>query len=148
MYDGMKIAYGYRCTQEDLAGLGADKVYLDTNRKRPERDAMLALGLRPGDVVLVRYLRHLGGSPVADRVWRDKIEAKGASVEVVPPKPGPIGRPRDTGKLPPEHEPAARAIWLSDGAEVVRLERIRELVGHAVGKGLLVGRFGVPNNPK
>lgn len=148
MYGGMKIAYGYKCAKEDLAGLGADKVYIDTHRKRPQRDAMLQLDVREGDQVLVRYLRHLGGSPVADRVWREKIEARGARVVVVPPEPGAVGRPKDTGKLPPEHEPAARAIWLSDGAEVVRLERIRDLVGHAVGKGLLVGRFGVPSNPK
>lgn len=149
MYGGMITAYGYRCTAADLAYLEADQVMIDSKPERPSRDAMLRLQARgPGDEVRLMYLRHLGGSPVADRVWREKIEAKGVKVTVVPPMSAPTGRPKDNGKLPPEHEDAARVVWLGQGVETVRLAQIEDLVGHPVGKGLLVHRFGVPSNPK
>lgn len=129
--------------------MGAETIYLDTKRSRPERDAMLgALGLRQGDELLLLYERHLGGSPVADRVWREKVEALGVKITICPPPKGAPGRKPDHGSLPPEHEAEARARWLGDGTEMSRLRAVERLVGHPVGKGLLAWRFGVPSNPK
>lgn len=137
----MKYAYGYKVTAADLAYLGADRVIIDTDRKRKNRQDMIRLKLRKGDTLALMYLRHLGGSPVADRVWREKVEAKGVTVEIKTPPPKPKGRPHDYKKLPREYEMAVRAIWQGDGTEAVRLDTIREIVGHPVGKGLLDARF-------
>jgi hypothetical protein len=145
----MKIGYGYKRQSADLTAAGAEKVYIDLSKSRPFRDEMLQFQIREGDEVLVLYLRDLGGSPVADRVWREKIEALGATVtECRPVKPvRRVGRPEKiewangTAKT-------VRALWHGYGTETVRLASIAGLLGYEVGKGLLNGRFGPPSNPK
>ena len=149
MFGGMKIGYGYNVAATAFEHLGCDKLFIDTDRARPLRDHMIeAAGIRKGDTLVLLYLRHLGGSPVADRVWSERVEDMGVTIEVCPPEPGEVGRPKDNGKLPGDKEPEARALWLGAGTEATRLARVASLVGHPVGKGLLVGRFGVPSNPK
>lgn len=144
----MKIGYGYRRKEAELTEAGAERVFIDFGADRLSRSDML-LCLKPGDEVLVLYLRDLGGSPVADRVWREKVEAKGATVrELRPAKPSrPVGRP---AKFRPTEEQnrLCRAIWLGDDSERVRLRRVGEIMGHEVGKGALVWRYGTPSNPK
>lgn len=145
----MKIGYGYRVNLSAFDNLGCDKVFIDTEKHRPFRDQIIeARGVRGGDTLALLFLRHLGGSPVADRVWREKVEALGVKIEIHPPQAGDVGRPKDNGKLPPDKEAGARLLWLGGGTELTRLSRVAEHVGHAVGKGLLVGRFGTPTSPK
>lgn len=147
----MKLAYGYCRAEADLITTGADKkkIFIDLRRDRPMRDDLL-VAVREGDQVLVLYLRDLGGSPVADRVWREKIEAKGATVvEVRPEKPMlKIGRPLKWEARDPEHELQVRNAWLGGGSETTRLRRASEAAGALLGKGLLTGRYGTPSNPK
>ena len=144
----MKLGYGYRRFEADLVSAGAENIFIDLSRERPMRDDML-LALRPGDEVIVLYDRDLGGSPVADDVWRAKVEAAGAVlVEKRPEKPVKIiGRPKKP-VIPDDKLEAVRAIWLGGGSELTRLRHVAEAVGVQVGKGLLVGRFGSPSNPK
>lgn len=144
----MKLAYGYRRHERDFLGVEPRNIFIDMSRERPLRDDLL-LAVRDGDEVDVLYMRDLGGSPVADRVWREKIEAAGATIiERRPIKPTKqIGRPRDWTP-PKDEESDVRAIWLGGGSERTRLRRVAERVGRELGKGLLVGRFGVPSNPK
>ena len=110
---------------------------------------MIETGLRAGDVVIVLYMRDLGGSPVADRSWRKRIEAMGVKVvERRPEKPAAkIGRPPKV-EWTDDQAANVRAHWLGLGSETARLQRIAEYLGYEVGKGLLTGRFGNPSNPK
>jgi hypothetical protein len=149
MFDGMKIGYGYRRKKTDLEAAGADEVRIDLERTRPKRDELLEFGVRDGDELIVLYFRDLGGSPVADRVWREKFEAKGVTVvECRPDKPAKrIGRPLLVN-WSVEQTAMVRTLWLSVGSEIARLHRVADFCGHEVGKGLLTGRFGTPSNPK
>ncbi len=148
----MKIGYGYRRNAADLTALGAEKVFIDVDRRRSQRDLMLSEGrCREDDEILVLYLRDLGGSPKADIVWREKVEALGATVTerrpVKKPGPGRTGRPKKVNWTE-EQTLGAKSRWLGPGTEAVRLERVEDFIGYKVGKGLLSGRFGVPSNPK
>lgn len=147
----MKLAYGYERAESDLVALGVDpdKVFIDVRRDRPLRDDLLKAA-REGDEVLVLYLRDLGGSPVADRIWRERIEAKGATVVEVRPeaRPRKMGRPRKWEPEDSDQERAVAAAWLGGGSELTRLRRASEAAGQTLGKGLLHGRYGSPDNPK
>jgi len=145
----MKIGYGYRKHTVDLQAAGAERVYIDTDSARPRRAEMMRRGLRAGDTLVLLYLRDLGGSPVADTVWRGKVEALGVTIKIVRPvNVRPVGRPRKFQPTP-EEDAAIRAIWL-DGLETEkrRLQRIADYKRQTVGKGALVWRYGTPTNPK
>lgn len=144
----MKLAYGFKRREADFPDIDPRNIFIDMSRERPLRDDLL-LAARPGDEVVVLFLRDLGGSPKADPIWKAKVEATGATVtEIRPETPtGPIGRPRKW-KPTPDEETAVRNIWLGGGSEIARLRRCAEKAGQELGKGLLVGRFGVPSNPK
>ena len=145
----MKIGYGYKRKTADLTAAGAAKVYIDLAKSRPFRDEMLQFQIRPGDEIIVLYLRDLGGSPVADKVWRARVEALGATVtECRPEKPvRRVGRPEKV-KWSGDTARTVRVMWHGHGTENVRLAAIAGIVGYEVGKGLLNGRFGPPSNPK
>jgi hypothetical protein len=150
MFACMKVGYGYRRKSSDLTAIGAEKVYVDVNRDRPYRADLVTLALRPGDTLLLLYLRDLGGSPVADRVWRERVEALGVTVEVVSldKPPAVMGRPRKF-RPSPEISRLVRGIWLDGSkAEEQRLALIRELTGHEVARGVLNHRYGWPSRPK
>jgi hypothetical protein len=144
------LAYGYCRKTADLAPLGAGKrVYIDHDRKRRERAQMVA-DLRGGEVVRVLYLRDLGGSPVADRIWRERVEAKGATVEEVRPvKPAAvIGRPRKFDPTP-EQDAALRAVWLDEGRSLAdRCQGVIDIYGARVARFSLYRRYGKPGAPR
>lgn len=144
------IAYGYRRSTADLAPLGASAVYIDHDRKRRDRADMLRNGVRRGDVVRVLYLRDLGGSPVADRVWRERIEALGATVEehrpTAPPKP--MGRPAKFNPTP-EQDAACRAVWLDETRSLAeRCQGVADIMGARVARFSLYRRYGKPGAPR
>lgn len=144
------LAYGYRRRSSDLESLGAGKrVYIDHDRKRPER-AQLLRDLRGGEVVRVLYLRDLGGAPKADEVWRQRIEARGATVEEMrPAKPVAVmGRPRKFDPTP-EQEAAIRAVWLDEARSLAdRCQGVIDIYGAKVPRAILYIRYGKPGAPK
>jgi hypothetical protein len=150
MFGCMKVGYGYKRREQDLRDVGAEKVFIDLDRDRAARADMLHIGLRRGDVLVVLYLRDLGGSPVADRVWRERVQALGVTIEIakLEKRPACIGRPR---KFNPNDDEArvVRAIWLDPvESERVRLRRVAEYIGRDVSRGILNGRYGWPTKPK
>lgn len=145
------FAYGYRRTSAQMEPLGAGKrVYVDHDRKRRDRALMLS-DLRRGDVVRVLYLRDLGGSPVADRIWRERIEAKGATVEIHrPEKPSrPAHRPRSVFDPTPEQAEKIRAVWLDETRSLAdRCQAVADVYGRKVSRQVLYHHFGKPGTPK
>ena len=106
--------------------------------------------LHPGDVVRVLYVRDLGGSPVADRVWRERIKAKGATVEEVrPEKPVAVmGRPRKFDPSP-EQEARVREAWLDEARSLAdREQAVADIMGERVTRFALYKRIGKPGAPK
>jgi hypothetical protein len=144
------LAYGYRRATADLAPLGAGKrVYIDHDHRRRDRAQMLD-DLRDGDVVRVLYLRDLGGSPVADRVWLERVEASGATVEEVRP-PKPVKRMGRPSTLDPDAETAERlrVAWLDPARSLAdRMQAVRDILGRDVTRQALYRRFGAPDKPK
>lgn len=143
------VAYGFRRTSDDLGSLGASKLYVDWDRKRRDR-ADLLRDVREGDVVRVLYLRDLGGAPAADIVWRQRIEAKGATVEEIRPdkRPARMGRP---SKLDPDPETEARLreVWLDPTRSLAdRCQAVRDILGHDITRQALYRRFGTPERPQ
>ena len=148
---GTILAYGFKRTSQELAGLGAqDKVYIDHDRKRRDR-AKLIEDLRGGEIVRVLYLRDLGGSPVADRIWRQRIEAKGATVEEVRPERRQQRRGAPSTKFAPtpEQRRAIRAAWLDESRSLAdRCQAVVDIYGRKVSRHLLYYHFGKPGSPK
>lgn len=147
----MMHAYGYRRNPEDLRATGAETIWCDLEPGRYQRAAMMGAGaLRPGDTLILFKLRDLGGSPVADEKWREKIESKGVTIRLIDPPASskPIGRPR---KYSPDSAAARRhwAVWTNgDRSEVDRLTEIAADNGSPVTRQTLNGRYGNPSNPK
>lgn len=146
----MKIGYGYRKRADDLAACGAERIIVDDQPDRPGRGQLVQLVLRPGDTLVLLHLRDLGGSPVADRQWTQRIEGLGVTMQICTPPATPAvkGRPR---QFDPQAEinSRVRSIWL-DGtkSELVRLAEVRELVDAEVSRSTLQGRYGWPSKPK
>lgn len=146
----MKIfAYGYRCTKADLEPLGAgERIYLDGDPERQARRQMMQ-ELGPSCVVRVLYLRHLGGSPKADAIWRERIERKGARVEVHRPAEHPsrkaAHRPRSKFDPTPEQRAEIEDIWLDPTRSLAdRLSAVRAVLGSQVSRQLLYYHIGKP----
>lgn len=143
--------YGYRRDRDDLRKAGAETVWCDLEPGRYQRAAMMRNGaLRPGDTLILFKLRDLGGSPVADEKWREKVEARGVAIKfAAPPETArTIGRPR---KYAPDAAGARRhhAVWTNgDRSEVDRLAEIAADYGAPVTRQTLNGRYGNPTNPK
>lgn len=147
----MMHGYGYRRDPEDLRLAGAETVWSDLDPGRYQRAAMMRQGaLRQGDTLLLFKLRDLGGSPVADEKWREKIEARGVTVQIIdlPEWSKPIGRPRkyDTDSAGARQD---WEIWTNgDRSEIDRLSAIAARYGSPVTRQTLNGRYGNPSNPK
>jgi hypothetical protein len=152
IYSNMKIGYGFRRSAADLKAVGAEKVWIDTSRDRPERSDMFKHGgIREGDTLLLLSLRDLGGSPPADKRWKAQAEAMGVSLEVVTlGKPSArIGAPRKYDPTPDQYL-RHRAIWLDPlgGTYEAKRKQISADYGSELSRGILNGRFGWVGNEK
>ena len=148
----MKIGYGYRRNAKDLTRAGAEKVFIDISRDRPERTDMFKHGgLREGDTLLLLSMRDLGGSPPADRHWQAQAAAMGVSIDVVvlDKPPARMGRPRHYKPTPDQYR-RHRAIWLDPlgGTQEAKRKQISADYGSEVTRGILNGRFGWHGNEK
>lgn len=148
----MKIGYGYRRNAKDLERAGAEKVFIDTSRDRPERSDMFKHGgIRAGDTLLLLSMRDLGGSPPADRHWQAQAAALGVTVEVVAQDkpPARIGRPKLYRPSPDQYR-RHRAIWLDPlgGTYEAKRKQISADYGSELTRGILNGRFGWLGNEK
>lgn len=146
----MIYAYGFKRRSADLEHLGAGKrVFIDHDGKRRERADMIAT-LRGDEIVRVLYLRDLGGSPVADKLWRERIESTGAIVEECRPEksPGVMGRPKKFDPTPEQAE-QIKAIWLDENRSLAdRCQGVIDVWGRKVPRQILYQRFGKPGAPK
>lgn len=142
----MKIGYGFRRNAKDLEALGAEKVWIDISRDRPERSDMFKLGgLREGDTLLLLSLRDLGGSPPADTRWKAEVEKMGVTIEIaqLDKPPARMGRPK-VYKPTPDQFRRHRAIWLDPlgGTYESKRKQISADYGSELTRGILNGRFG------
>ena len=133
----MIIGYGYKRRESDLVAMGADKVFIDTERARPERaEMMIRKYVRQGDTVLVLHMLDLGGTTLASEQFADKIKAAGAAVSLAPGQWDVRGgRPR---KFDPQgdDDDYCRDIWLNEYYTVAtKLEKISERLGYSVPRG-------------
>lgn len=147
----MIIGYGYRRTEAELRALGADRVYIDHDRTRSNRADMMRAGVHRGDIVRALYLRDLGGSPVADRVWLKKIKALGARFEEIRPSTPsrPVGKPAAFVPANEAKDAQMRDIWLDGNeSEAARLIRLADTHGAVVKRNAAIWRYGYPSNPK
>lgn len=154
----MKIGYGYRRQEADLLAAGAEKVYIDISPQRTERNDMFKYGLRewdkksPQDTLILLSLRDLGGSPKADAMMKERIEAMGVIIEVVTlpggKEPGRIGRPKKYDPTP-EQDAQIRKLWLCwHYTEAYKLRRAAEIYGAPVTRGVLFNRYGSMSKPR
>ena len=144
----MNVGYGLNRTEKDLRDAGAEKVCIDTDPKRPLRARMFETGkVRRGDTLILRSIRDLGGSPLADRQWQERCEKMGVEIKIVPngkETARPAHRPR-------AYEPNAddRDTWLNwRFTEASRLEAVNKDRETPVSKGVLNRWYGNPSNPK
>ena len=148
----MKIGYGYQRREADLLEAGAEKAFVDITPERRERADMVRFALQGGDTILLLSERDLGGSPKADAMWRERIEAMGVTIEIAPRKddkpPAKMGRPRRFDPTP-EQDAQCRELWLCwHYTEAYKLRRISEIMGQPVTRGVLFSRYGSMKNPK
>ena len=146
------LAYGPRSAEAVLATFGAGKrVYVEDDLKRRTQRAQLLGDLRAGDVVRVRFLRDLGGSPAADKLWRARIEAKGATVEEVrPDRPvRPAHRPPSVFNPTADQRARIRSVWLDENRSLRdRCDGVADILGRRVSRQVLYWHFGKPGDPK
>lgn len=119
-------------------------------KRRPERGQMLR-DLRGGEIVRVRFLRDLGGSPKADKLWLARIEARGATVEEVRPETParPAHRPPSVFDPTPEQRERIRAVWLDESRSLrERCDGVADILGRRVSRQVLYWHFGKPGAPK
>lgn len=112
----MRIGYGYNRSDRDFAKQSCDRLFLDTAlTNRSERaDMLYALGLRPGDVVVVYFERDLGrGRELA--AIRKVIEDAGATVETFGVANGTKKAAAGTRGMPYEAAVMAQPWWHSPG---------------------------------
>lgn len=143
------LAYAYDRTRDSLRHLGANRVYIDRPADRRSHRADLLRDVRPGDVVRVLFFSDLGGAQW--RLWRDRLEAAGATVEEHRPTPGKPGRPRKWATTP-DQDAQLRAAWLAVGPSLdARLAMCGAVLGVTltrVDRHRLYARYGSPDNPK
>lgn len=148
----MIIGYGYRRNAKDLKRAGAEKVFIDTSKDRPERTDMFKHGgIREGDTLLLLSLRDLGGSPPADRHWQSVVASMGVTIKTVTlDKPAArLGAPKKYSPTPDQYK-RHRAIWLDPvgGTQESKRKQISTDYGSELTRGILNGRFGWYGNEK
>ena len=147
----MIVGYGWKRDEKDLLADGAERVYIDTKKERPERGAALAAGaLRDGDTVLLLHWNDLGGSkPASDRLAR-WLDERGVAIKVSPNSAR--FTPRGAAKFIPENaeqDAEMRDLWLDrERPEAYKLRRIGEIYGKPVARGQLFYRYGTAEKPK
>ncbi len=147
----MIVGYGWKRDEKDLLAEGAERVYIDTKKERPERANALASGaLRTGDTVLLLHWNDLGGNkPASDRLAR-WLEERGVTIKVSPNSARYT--PKGAAKLIPENaeqDAEMRDLWLDrERPESYKLRRIGEIYGKPVGRGQLFHRYGSAEKPK
>lgn len=148
--DCMIIGYGWKRDENDLRAEGAERVYVDTKRERPERAFALAVGaLRDGDTLLLLHWNDLGGNkPASDRLAR-WLAGRGVVVKVSPNNKR--FTPKGKAKFVPtaEQDTQCRALWLDpERPAAYKLRRIGEIMGKPVTRGQLYYRYGTAENPR
>lgn len=115
----MRIGYGYRRGDRDFAKANVEKLFLDTRAtKRSERADMLhALGLRPGDVVVVVFERDLG-SPRELGPIRQFIADAGAYIETFGVANGTKKKPTEDRGIPYDAAILAQKWWHAPGISI------------------------------
>ncbi len=146
----MIVGYGWKRDEKALLAEGAQRIYIDTHKERPEREAALAAGaLRTGDTVLLLHFNDLGGSrPASDRLAR-WLEGRGVAIKVSPNSARYT--PKGAAKFTPDVDQDAqcRGLWLDrERPEAYKLRRIGEIYGKPVARGQLFYRYGSAEKPK
>jgi hypothetical protein len=153
----MKVGYGFNRDPDDLRAAGAERVHIDTDRRRPERVALYdGARVRPGDVVIVLALNDLGGTDKASEAQRARLEAIGATVKIAegfaPQTPG--HRPSSFTKASADRISKCRAAWLHPGeTEATKIAKVQTIMGWgdleaSKVRGRCYYRFGTVENPK
>ncbi|NOX50676.1 MAG: hypothetical protein GXP16_09090 [Gammaproteobacteria bacterium] len=148
----MDIGYGYKRLELDLLARGADRVYIDTNKERPQRADMLEqVALRSGDTLIVMSERDLGGSPKADAKIKKILAERGVELVIKPPvsTKQANGRPStlksaEAAMLEEMHKAWHNPYWTEAG----RVRECSRIAGQPVTKGQMVYRFGTQEKPK
>ncbi len=146
----MIVGYGWKRDEKDLLAEGAERVYIDTKKERPERGNALAAGaLRSGDTVLLLHWNDLGGNkPASDRLARWLFER---GVDLVVSLNSARYTPKGAAKFLPDddQDPQCRDLWLDrERPEAYKLRRIGEIYGQPVARGQLFYRYGSAEKPK
>ncbi len=146
----MIVGYGWKRDEKDLLAEGAERVYIDTKKERPERAAALAVGpLRKGDTLLLLHWNDLGGNkPASDRLDR-WLFSRGIAITVS--QNYQRYTPKGAAKFLPDddQDPQCRELWLDrERPEAYKLRRIAEIYGQKVGRGQLFYRYGSAEKPK
>jgi hypothetical protein len=106
----MKFAYGYRRTSEQLAHIGADRVFIDgRDPKRPALTRLIGEHLRQGhgDQVVIAS----PGDIRANSSHRRMIEGMGVEIVVTPPPAPPRERAGPKRKVLDKTYTQVEAIW-------------------------------------
>lgn len=144
----MRVGYGYERAERDFGEASVDRVWIDTrSTDRMERAAMLEMGLRPGDTVVLLALGDLGrGTDL--RAVRRRLEEMRVTVEVQSStkEPKPRGRPR---AFTPDamQDRQIKKLWYADGMYTMQyvLRRTEEIMGQSVSRNQLDHRYGPRN---
>lgn len=132
----MKLGYAYLRNPPS-----AEKQYHDVNGDRAELGQLLE-DVRPGDVVVVHKVGDLGRGKGLTAIRR-QIKDAGATIEVLPQKANPVGRPRQF-KPTVEQEAQLRALWHDTPQLQGRwlLAAASDVVGYDVLRHQLFNRYG------
>ena len=137
----MRHFYGYQRQPKD-APAGVDHVWLDyPETHRQARVDLIEMGVRAGDTVEVVQIGDLGHGREATAM-RAAIEAKGATVSIIPgPPPAPRGRPAIFDPAP-EVDRKIERLYRSPAVLSHVIEKASEWMGWPVKRHHLVRRYG------
>lgn len=128
------IGYGWCRTEDDLLAAGADLVFIDYGKERPQRADMLRPGvMRPGDVLILLAESDLGrGRELAKQ--RELLAERGVRIDVKADK-SPAGNPGRPAKLSPseDQDAALAALWADETRNpAYKVRKASEIMGHEV----------------
>lgn len=95
--NAMIHGYGYRRARQELTAAGAEAVWIDTDAKRQERNAMLrnSRAIRSGDSLLILHETDLGEDARDRARVRAELEQRNIPITILdsPPTRQDVGRP-------------------------------------------------------
>lgn len=148
----MKLGYGWKRTDNDLREAGAERVYVDTKKERPERTRFFE-DFRRGDEIVLLHYNDLGGTkPATDRLI-DRLNSKlpepvKVHVSIEAARFSPKGKAKFVPKSQKQDD-AMKEIWLDEWRpEADKLSRIAEIYGKPVKRHSLYYRYGSVDKPK